>query len=160
MLVALAFLPGGHVIEGFEELVDTIRILYDDLLQYFEDAYIGRYRRNAPRCSPLFANNLWNMFNRTDNELPRSNNSVEGWHRSFQGHVSAFHPVFWKFLFVLQKEENTIHISIVQHFAGHPASPPRQRYLGSSRRILRILDDYPNRQRLQWLRAIARNLAF
>ena len=113
MLPALVFLPAGDVIEGFEELVD---ILYDDvaddLLQYFEDTYIGRYRRNAPRRSPLFANNLWNMFNRTANELPRSNNGVEGWHRSFQGHVSAFHPVFWKFLFVLQKEENTIHISI------------------------------------------------
>ena len=164
MLVALAFLPGGHVIEGFEELVDTIRILYDDvaddLLQYFEDTYIGKYRRNAPRRPPLFAINLWNMFNRTDDELPRTNNIVEGWHRSFQGHVSACHPVFWKFLSVLQKEENMIRISIVQHLAGHPAPPPRQRYLDSSRRILRILDDYPNRQRLQYLRAIAHNLTF
>ena len=164
MLPALAFLPAGNVIEGFEELVDTIRILYDDvaddLLQYFEDTYMGRYRRNAPRRPPIFAINFWNMFNRTDDELPRTNNSVEGWHRSFQGHVSACHPVFWKFLSVLQKEENMIRISIVQHFAGHPAPPPRQRYLDSSRRILRILDDYPDRQRLQYLRAIAHNLTF
>ena len=117
MLPALAFLPAGDVIEGFEELVDTIRVLYDhvgdDLLQYFKDTYIGRYRRNAPRRPPLFAINLWNMFNRTDDELPRTNNSVEGWHRNFQGHVSACHPVFWKFLFVIQKEENMIRISIV-----------------------------------------------
>ena len=98
MLPALAFLPAGDVIEGFEELVDTIRVLYndvaDDLLQYFEDTYIGRYRRNAPRRPPLFAINPWNMFNRTDN-------SVEGWHRSFQGHVSACHPVFLKLLSLL-----------------------------------------------------------
>ena len=53
------------------------------------------------------------MFNRTDDELPRTNNSVEGWHQNFQGHVSACHPVFWKFLFVIQKEENMIRISIV-----------------------------------------------
>ena len=37
----------GDVIEGFEELVDTIKVLYDDvavdILQYFEDTYIGRY---------------------------------------------------------------------------------------------------------------------
>ena len=82
MLPALALLQAGDAIEGFEELVDTIRILYDDvaddLLQYFEDTYIGRYRRNAPRCPPLFASNLWNMFNRTDDELPHANNSVEG----------------------------------------------------------------------------------
>ena len=91
------------------------------------------------------------MFNRTDHELPRTNNSVEGCHRSFQGQLSACRPVFWKFLSVLQKEENMIHISIVQHLEGRPAPPPRQRYLDSSGRILRTLDDYPNRQRLQYL---------
>ena len=135
MLPALAFLPAGDVIEGFEELVDTMRILYDDVaddvLQYFEDTYIGRYRRNAPRRPPLFGINFWNIFNRTDDELARTNNSVEGWHRSFQGHVSSSHPV--------------IRISIVQHLAGYPAPPTRQLYLDSSRRILRILYDYPNR---------------
>ena len=62
--------------------------------------------------------------------------------------------------YVLQKEENIIRISIVQHLAGHSAPPLRQRYLDSSRRILRILGDYPNRQRLQYLRAIAHNLTF
>ena len=164
MLPALAFLQAGDAIEGFEELVDTIRLLYDDvaddLLQYFEDTYIGRYHRNAPRRPPLFAINLWNMFNRTDDELPHPNNSVEGWNRSFQGHVSACHPVFWKLLSVLQKKENMILILIVQNLAGHSAPPPRQHYLDYSRRILRILDDYPNLQKLQYLRAIAHNLTF
>ena len=110
MLLALAFLQAGDAIEGFEELIDTIRILYDDeaddLLQYFEDTYMDRYRRNAPRRPVLFAIILWNIFNRTDDELPRANNSIEGWHRSFKDHVSACHPVFWKFLSVLQKQEN------------------------------------------------------
>ena len=164
MLQVLAFLPADDVIEGFEELVDTIRVLCDgvadDLLQYFEDTYIGRYRRNAPRSPPLFAINLWNMFNRIDDELPRTNNSVEGWHRSFQGHASACHSMFWKFLSVVQKEENMIRISIVQHLAAHPTPPPRQRYLDSNRRIIRILNDYLNLQRLQYLRAIAHNLTF
>ena len=100
------------------------------------------------------------MFNITDDELPRTTNSVEGWHRSFQGHVSAYHPVFWKFLSVLQKKESMIRISIVQHLAGNPAPPTRQRYLDSSGRILRILDDFPNRQSLQYLRVIAHNLTF
>ena len=109
MLPALAFLPAGDVIEGFEELPDTIRVLYDDvaddLLQYFKDTYIGRYRRNAPRRPPLFVINLWSMFNRTDDELPRANNSVEGWHRSFQGHISACHPVFGNFYLAFKKKK-------------------------------------------------------
>ena len=105
MLLALAFLPAAEVIEGFEELVDTRRILYDDVaddfLHYFEDTYMGRYYKNAPRRHSLFAINLWNMFNKNNDELPRTNNSVVGWDQSFQGHVFACHPVFWKFLSVL-----------------------------------------------------------
>ena len=120
ILPVLALLPAGDVTEGFEELVDTS---YDDVavgfLQFFEDTYIGRYPRNAPRRLPLFAIDLWNIFNRTDDELPRTNNSVEGWHRSFQGHVSTCHPVFWKFLSVLEKEENMIHIWILHHHQGN-----------------------------------------
>ena len=164
MLLALAFLPAGDVIERLEEQVDTINLLYhdvaDDFLQYFENTYIGRYRRNASRHPSLFAINLWSLFNRTDNELPCTNNSVEGWHRSFQRHVPACHLVFWKLFFVLQKEENMIRISIVQHLAVHPAPSPMQSYLDSSCRILRILDDYPNRQTLHYLKTIANNLTF
>ena len=54
------------------------------------------------------------MFHRTDDELPRTNNAVEGWHRGFQAHVSACHPVFWKFLEVLQKEETVVRVGILK----------------------------------------------
>lgn len=45
--------------------------------------------RNAPRSTPLFALDLWSMFNRTDGEFPRISKSVERWHRSFQAQVSS-----------------------------------------------------------------------
>ena len=82
MLCALAFLPEDDVIDGFEQLTDTMREQFnndlDDLIDYFEDTYIGRFRRNAHRGRPQFSINLWNMFNLTDEELPRTNNNVEG----------------------------------------------------------------------------------
>ena len=66
MLSAVAFMPPDNVIAGFEELSDMIRDTYqgamDELLDYFEETYIGRYRRNAERRTPLFALNLSNMF--------------------------------------------------------------------------------------------------
>ena len=80
MLSETAFLPPNDVIHIFEELVDHLRNAYngdaDNLLEYFEDTYIGRYRRNAPRRQPTFPIQLWNMFHRTENELHRTNNSV------------------------------------------------------------------------------------
>ena len=164
MLCALAFLPPDDVVQRFEDLTDHIRINYqgevDNLLEYFEDTYTGRHRRNAPRRTAMFPVVLWKMFHRTEEEIPQTNNSVEGWHRNFQAHVSSCHPSFWKFLQILQNKENYIRVKFIQNEVGHPAEPQRRRYLDSNRRILVIVDDFPNRDTLSYLRFIARNLRF
>ncbi|CAF1439465.1 unnamed protein product, partial [Rotaria magnacalcarata] len=50
-----------------------------DFVDYFEDTFIGRVIRNNRRRAPRFSVNLWNCFSRLDEELPRTNNSSEGW---------------------------------------------------------------------------------
>ena len=68
MLPALAFVPSDQVIDVFERFSDRVREIYgeeaDQLLDYFEDTYIGTYRRNVPRAAPLFPIDMWNMFHR------------------------------------------------------------------------------------------------
>lgn len=164
MVCALAFLPPDDVVEGFEQLCRVIRGVYDDqlddLLDYFEDTYIGRYRRDAPRRPAMFPIDLWNMFHRTYDELPRTNNNVEGWHRGFQAQVSSCHPVFWKFLQILQNEEGLKRVEILQNLVGHQAEPQRRRYRDCNARILAVVDDYANRERMQYLRSIAHNIGF
>ena len=61
---------------------------------------------------------------------------------------------------VLREEEGLGRVSIFQHLGGHPPQPARRRYLDCNRRILRIVDDFPNRQRMNYLRSIAHNLSF
>ena len=100
------------------------------------------------------------MFNRTDDELLEQTNSVEGSHHSFQAHISSYHPVFWKFLIILRNEESLFRVSMKKHLARHPPPPQRQRYLACKRRILAIVDDFPNLQTLQHLRSIAHNFQF
>ena len=82
MTAALAFVSPNHVIQSFNDLAHLIRNVFgqdaDDILDYFEDSYIGRFRHNAPRRELLFPIEIWNTFNRTDEELPRTNNAVEG----------------------------------------------------------------------------------
>lgn len=55
-----------------------------DFVDYFEDNFIGRQVRNQRRRAPRFAIALWNCFSRLDQQLPRTNNSNEGWHRAIQ----------------------------------------------------------------------------
>ena len=82
MIAALAFVPPDEVEAYFEQYCDYARNLSnndcDPIIDYFEDNCIGRFRRNAPRRAPLFAQALWNMFHRTFNEIARTNNSIEG----------------------------------------------------------------------------------
>ena len=82
MTAALAFVSPNHVIQLFDDLAQLIRNVFgqdvDDILYYFEDSYIGRFLHNAPRRELLFLIEFWNMFNRIDEELSRTNNAVEG----------------------------------------------------------------------------------
>ena len=59
MLPNLNFLPPVGVIEDFQELAKSIRLLYadiaEDLLLYFEDTDIDSHSRNVPNQPLLFA---------------------------------------------------------------------------------------------------------
>ena len=81
MISALAFVPPHDVQNSLNQLAALIHNQYgnvaDGVLDYFEDNYVGRFRVNAPRGIPTFPIDFWNMFHRTDDELPRTNNAVE-----------------------------------------------------------------------------------
>ena len=92
-------------------------------------------------------------------DLPRTNNAVEGWHRSFQANVGAYHPNFWRFIDILKREQNLTQVNIAQARAGHPAEPQRRRYQDSNQRIKNIVQDYPNCNIMQYLRGLAHNIS-
>ena len=81
----LAFVPAIDVIPCYEELVDSLSDELDnhlsDFLQYFEKTWIG-LEHHGRRHRPLFSIELWNVRDRVERALPRTNNSVEGWHRA------------------------------------------------------------------------------
>ena len=74
--------------------------------------------------------------------------------------IMASWPSFWKFLRVLKNEESVIRVDILQQLGGHVDPPRRARYIDCNARIVRIVDDYPNRELIPYLRAIAHNLTF
>ena len=127
------------------------------MLDCFEDNYIGRFRHNALRRRPTFNIETWNMFHRTDNELPRTNNAVEGWHCGFQSHVTTCYSSFWKFIDIMKQEEGLVRAGVLQNQEVHPPLPQWRRYADNHARILRIVDDYANRK---YCRSIAHNIDF
>ena len=49
----------------------------DGVLDYFEENGVGRFCVTDPRSIPTLPIDFWNIFYRTGNELPRTNNAVE-----------------------------------------------------------------------------------
>jgi hypothetical protein len=101
MTPAVAFVPIDDVIDAFDELREYLPDQAQPIVEYFEATYIGAERDDGDgRRNPLFQIGMCTLQN-----IPRTNNHVEGWHRRFQADVGAHHPNFWRFLGVIQREE-------------------------------------------------------
>ena len=102
-----------------------------------------------PHVDHLFPIDLWNMFNRTDEKLPGTNNSIEGWHRGFKSN----------FLEVFRSASKGGEHCTSRNFAKSRRTPAT----ASKTQIRRLQrphssNDYSNRQRIDYLRHIAHNL--
>ena len=97
MIPALSFVPVHDVILAFDELCNHCGIDEQPVLDYFETNYIGELRRGR-RLLPIFPHRLLNMHNRVLNELPRTNNNLEGQHTLFSTMFKQTHPSIWEFI--------------------------------------------------------------
>ena len=151
MIASVAFVLILDVPQTIRVVEAAIRRNYhqngvDVVLDNFEDTYIGRQRRGKPRDIPMSPMEMWNMYDRTVGQLPKTINHVVGWHKRFQAARGCAHPNIWKFIKLLQNEESLIHAEIQQALGGHPATPPKRIYADSASRVRNIVIDYPNRR--------------
>nr|XP_004227365.1 uncharacterized protein LOC101242881 [Ciona intestinalis] len=162
MLSALAFVPTDQIVTSFEALCDS-NILppsAQPVIDYVEDNWIGRPDRRAVRRDPRYAHALWNCYEDTGENLPKTNNSCEGWHRSFSSLVSSNHPTLWKFIDKLKDEQGRNEAVIEQYVAGEDLPPRKKKYRDAAERLRRVVSDYPNREMLDYLRGVAHNIGF
>ena len=96
-------------------------------LSYFEATWIGVVQRGRRR-RPLFAISLWNDNSRIEQDLPRTNNSIEGWHHSFDLRVAITHPTVRRLFMKLVKEQASNELLLEQVLARIPQVPPKKKY--------------------------------
>ncbi|CAM4842293.1 unnamed protein product, partial [Rotaria magnacalcarata] len=123
----LALIPEQFVIAEFEKLqVDSPDSL-DDFVDYYEDNFIDRQVRNQRRRAPRFPIAIWSCFSRLDNQLPRTNNSNEGWHRAVQ-HSVRLNPSMYESIKDLQMEQHATLVMAEQLQAGLAKKVKRVKY--------------------------------
>jgi len=60
------------------------------------------------------------MFDAVTEGSPRTNNTVEGWHRAFNSALAANHVTVWKFINMLKREQGLQEAKMEQKTAGAP----------------------------------------
>ena len=86
---------------SFGELMKMIDPGLKPVGKYFFDTYIGN-----DWDPPLFPPRVWNVCCRVNNNIPRTSNLIEGWHKRFQHKLGCHRPAMWRFLMELLKEQN------------------------------------------------------
>ncbi|CAF1179479.1 unnamed protein product [Didymodactylos carnosus] len=117
---------------GFESLCSNLGDDYQQILDYIEDNYIGRIR-GGTRREATFPIQFWNMVARVKNDMHRTNNNVEAWHRKINCAFQSSHPTLWAFLDKLIKEENNLHSDIINAMSG--SRPPGRKHETLNKRL-------------------------
>jgi hypothetical protein len=139
-----------------------------DLVTYFEENYVvgkirRKFRKKEATCcdEPCFPINMWSVYNRTVNEMPRTSNLAEGWRNKIHRLLST-HPGIHSIISKIQKEpyetEATIELLISNKVF------KKIKYNETRNNILlqickRIVDD-SNYNLDEFMKAIANNLKY
>ncbi|KAF0708394.1 Uncharacterized protein FWK35_00036338 [Aphis craccivora] len=132
-LCALAFVPINNTIQYFEDLVESNYYVENEnilspIIKYFEDTWIGRPNHRNGRRPPMFSINMWNCYEPVKQDLPRTNNSVEGWHHAFNAALGANHVSIWKFIRFLKQEQVLQEVRMEKRLSGEASPPRRKKY--------------------------------
>lgn len=156
-LLSLAFLPPAEVTTAFEDLIETFPENLTPIADYFENIYIGRRGRRARRTA-TFPIAMWNMHGRVLDDLPRTNNAVEAWHRSFQGALGCHHPTIWKAIAAFQRECNLQSMVLAQTLAGSRPMPQAKKYKRVNSSLKTLIERQPETPVIDFLRGCSYHL--
>lgn len=163
-LVSLAFVKSNDVVEFYKALIDseyftTNKEYLDPLLKYFEPTWIMKVKRKHI-YPPRYSVELWNCFECVINDMPRTNNSIEAWHRGFSAKINQSHATLWKFLKSLQIEQSLTENKINDILAKKIMPTINKKYVEINRRISDIIAGYDTCaiDKLEYMKSIALNV--
>ena len=89
----LAFVPTEQVREYMQLLLRDKASRGDGLLASFADYFQRTYVGQEYLIGERFDRAIWNMYQRVKDQLPRTNNAVEGFHSAFAKDIKDHPPV-------------------------------------------------------------------
>ena len=169
MLSALSFYPAEEIPTVYEELRNDAPARARNLYKYFEETYVlgrpllakrgkGRPKKGGPpRHPPRFPPELWSVSDLIEANFPRTNNSLESWHRRFEAVVGKYHANIYVIIEEFRKEDHKVHHQLRRREAGQYKRIGRPQ-LEKERRILAIVAKRDTTLPNDFLRGISHNM--
>ena len=129
LLAALAFAPPLHVEAWYKQILVTCHIP-DDINNYFEDTFVSKEMRNTTRRKSRFDMDMWNVYFRTIDDLPRTNIALEGFHRGFESMPQMSNPDILKFIEAIQRQQSLQSFSFAQMQLGKKVHTSKENNFG------------------------------
>lgn len=86
-----------------------------------------------------FPPNIWHTMNVNDQQIPRTNNAVEGWHNTFANTFGLCRHSFYMLIKKLKDEEDVIRLRSIQQDELNHIFERRQRYVVKEERLAAYL---------------------
>lgn len=158
---ALAFVPPDYIYAFFEELLSSlteeIESALDEFLAYFEVTWLGVVQRGRRR-KPCYDIQLWSVHSRVADDMPRTNNALEGWHNAFNRRMVIKHASLEKLVSKLKKEQANTEMLLAQLTNGREIGRKNLKYVRINERLKNLVTNFHPDQGIQFLRAVAHNL--
>lgn len=134
---------------------DQLDVIFD----YFEEYFIGKIANLSSigkqvRRVPRFSIKLWNLYDRLLMDLPRTNNSIEAWHKSSELDVKK-HTSFNKLVEHFRKEQKHTHILCAQLIMCGDKVKRKKTEVEKDQQIKSLISNYKKNECLTYLEKIA-----
>ena len=155
-------MPPEDIPAAFDQLKDAIPTEASQVIQWFENTYVhGRIRRrlrngNIVRSAPLFPPHFWSVVDNIEYTFPRTQNSIEAWHRQWETLVGAAHTSVFKIIRKMQKGQFQIQLDIEANIRG---ARRRRQAVTREARIQTVYNNRDQMPLMNFLRGIAHNLS-
>jgi len=130
----LPLVPMEHVedvwFNALEDIgVSDVNINTDEFTDYITEFWVERNRH------------LWNHY---ETDGPRTTNHLEGWHLKLKNQVHHSHPNIYKLITILQRQQASTEIKIIQYAAGGKRVPRKRKYVEIDDRLDTLKDRLQN----------------
>lgn len=137
-LFALAILPPDQFPQTFDRLVEVNIIPHKahDLVQWFGSitCMVRKQKKSLnsttviiTKTEPMFAPRLWSINENLCHDMPRSQNSIEAWHRRWNTLLNNKKWNLTRTLKELLKEQKSTQLNLERILAEVPRTPPRKK---------------------------------